>query len=267
MYKYDGLVIYQNHDDEGILEVVEKRGVRSLHFGSSAKQSSLSLDDPETLQLPYVRAMASWMLFKEQLESVLMIGLGGGTLARFLIYHFPEVRIRAVEYRSSVLKIARSHFGLPMDARLKVIIDDGDHYVRQQAITSEDQHDLILIDAFDVEGMSGSVASIAFFDACKSLLKPEGLLVMNLWGSESHLSDSCLAWLKGVFADKVISLPVRHRGNIIAIAFNQISQRYDLKLLQQRAKYLEQHFQIEFPVFLKDINKHNTFAIHNVINK
>ncbi|WP_306305967.1 hypothetical protein [Methylomonas koyamae] len=41
MYKYEGLVIHQSHDDEGVIEVVENNGERALHFGSPARQSSM----------------------------------------------------------------------------------------------------------------------------------------------------------------------------------------------------------------------------------
>jgi spermidine synthase len=267
MYKYDGLVIYQNHDDEGVLEVVEEKAVRSLHFGSSSRQSSISLYDPESLQLPYTRAMTSWLLFKETVEDALIIGLGGGSLARHLLYHFPECRVKAVEYRASVVKVARSHFGLPLDSRLKVIVDDGGSYVRQQAQTGAGQYGLILVDAFDSEGMAESIASIAFFDACKILLKPDGLLVINLWGSEAKLYGSCLHWLEQVFNEKVLILPVRNRGNMIAVAFNQSIPQLDMKALKIRANTLEQQYQIEFPKFLKDFNKHNSHSIQSVLAK
>ena len=267
MYKYDGLVIYQSHDDEGILEVVESNGIRSLHFGSTAKQSSLDLNDPETLQLPYARAMVSWLLFKDNVDKALVIGLGGGSLTRYMMHHFPDCRIRAVEYRESVVKIARSHFGLPLDARLKVIVGDGGDYIRQQARTIEGEYDIMFLDAFDVDGMAQSVASVAFFDACKTLLKPDGILAINLWGSESGLYSSCVDWLQDIFVDKVLILPVRNRGNIIVLAFNQAVGRYDLKDLQQKARQLEQRYEIEFPLFLKDLNKHNPYTIHTVVSK
>ena len=267
MYKYDGLVIYQNHDDEGVLEVVEEKGIRSLHFGSSSRQSSISLNDPESLQLPYTRAMTSWLLFKEEVDDALIIGLGGGSLARHLLYHFPECRLRAVEYRASVVKIARSHFGLPLDSRLKVIVDDAIDYVRQQAQSGEGQHDLILVDAFDSDGMAESIASIAFFDACKVLLKPDGLFVINLWGSEAKLFGSCLHWLEQVFNRKVLTLPVRNRGNMIAVAFNQGVPKIDIKALKARAIVLEQQYQIEFTKFIKDFNKHNSYSFQAVLAK
>jgi spermidine synthase len=267
MYKYDGLVIYQNHDDEGILEVVESNGVRSLHFGSTAKQSSIDINDPETLQLPYARTMSSWLLFKDKVDKAMVVGLGGGSLTRFLLYHFPECRVRAVEYRDSVVKIARSHFGLSLDSRLKVIVGDGGSYVRQQAQAGEGGYDIIFLDAFDVDGMAQSIASVAFFDACKMLLKSDGILAINLWGSESNLYSTCLEWLQDIFVDKVLILPVRKRGNVIVLAFNQAVGRYDFKTLQQKAKQLEEYYHIEFPLFLKDLNKHNPYTIHTVVTK
>ena len=267
MYKYDGLVIYQNHDDEGVLEVVEEKGIRSLHFGSSSRQSSLALTDPETLQLPYTRAMTSWLLFKAAVADALVIGLGGGSLTRHLLHHFPDCHVSAVEYRASVVKIARSHFGLPLDSRLKVIVDDADNYVRQHAKTQHERHDLIYVDAFDFEGMAQSVSSIAFFDACKRLLKQEGVLVMNLWGTETRIAGSCVDLLEQVFNEKVLLLPVRNRGNLVALAFNQGVTRSDVKTLKARALALEERYKIEFPKYLRDLIRHNPYAVHTIINK
>jgi spermidine synthase len=267
MYKYDGLVVYQNHDDDGILEVVEENGIRSLHFGSSSRQSSISLNDPESLQLPYTRAMTCWLLFKETVDDALIIGLGGGSLARYLLHHFSECRLRAIENRASVVKIARSHFGLPLDARLKVIVDDAGSYVRHHALSREGQYDLILVDAFDSEGLAESIASVAFFDACKILLKPDGIVVINLWGTEAKVFGSCLHWLEQCFNGKLLLLPVRNRGNMIAVAFNQGVPKFDMKALKTRAIELEQQYQIEFPKLLKDITKHNSHSIQAVISQ
>jgi spermidine synthase len=267
MYKYDGLVVYQNHDDDGVLEVVEQSGIRSLHFGSSSRQSSISLSDPEALQLPYTRAMTSWLLFKDSVDDALIIGLGGGSLARHLLYHFPGCRLRAVEYRASVVKIARSHFGLPLDTRLKVIVDDAGDYVRQQAQTQEGQFGIILVDAFDVEGVAPSITTLAFFDACKLLLKPDGILIVNLWATQSVLFAVCIRWLKQVFNDKVLLLPVRNRGNILAVVFNHGCTRHSMQDLKPKAVELERQYQIEFPSLLKDLTKHNPYTVHTVITK
>jgi len=266
MYKYDGRLIHQSHDDDGIIEVVELNGVRSLHFGSYPKQSSMRLAAPHKLQLTYVRAMTCWLLFKQTLaDDALIIGLGGGSLAKHLLHHFPECQLRAVEYRKSVVRIARSHFGLPLDPRLKIIVDDGGHYVCQRAETEREHYSLLFVDAFDHEGMAESICNEAFFEACKLLLKKDGMLIINLWGSGHPLFGQISQWLGRIFRWKLLLLPVRCKGNIIAFAFNDHSAFYSLRDLRTRAAALEERYQIEFPVFLKDLNTHNPNTLTNLI--
>ncbi|MGZ8903013.1 MAG: spermine/spermidine synthase domain-containing protein [Methylobacter sp.] len=267
MHKYDGRVVHQSHDDDGILEIVELDGVRSLHFGSDSRQSSMLLTNPDNLVLGYVRAMTSWLLFKHSLDDeVLIIGLGGGSLARHLLHHFPDCRLKAVESRKSVVKIARSYFDLPRDPRLKIIIGDGGQYVRSRTETYQEQYGVLLIDAFDHDGMAQSLCSESFFDACKLLLKKDGILVINLWGGTANpLFQTCASWIGRIFNWKILLLPVQGRGNIICLAFNENFPLASMKCLRTRALALELKYQIEFPTFLKDIKKYNTSTLNEVI--
>ena len=267
MYKYDGLLIHESHDDEGIIEVIDRNGVRSLHFGSFPRQSSMQLTDPHKLELAYVRAMTSWMLFKPTFDDdALIVGLGGGSLTKHLLQHFSDCRLKAVEYRKSVVKVARSYFGLPLDPRLKIIVDDGGDYIRQRAETYREHYSLLLIDAFDHEGMAASICSEAFFDACKAMLKKDGILVINLWGGTHNPEFQQVSmWIARIFNWQTVFLPVEDRGNIIALAFNSYTPRYSIKDLRTRALALEQYYQIEFPTFLKDLKKHNASTFNLVI--
>ncbi len=257
MYKYNGLLVHQSQDEQGILEVIEEKGVRSLHFGSSPKQSSMLVDEPNRLYSPYARAMMAWQLFKDNPDKLLMIGLGGGILTKYYLYHFPECRIKAVEYRKTVVKIARSHFGLPLDPRLKIVIGDGGQYIRKQARKQIDHHDLLIVDAFDQEGLAEPVKQQAFFDDCKSLLTDDGILIVNLWSTDKSLFEE-IAWYLGRSFDwRVLFLPVRKRGNVIAFAFSEKMPHITLKQLKSRAEYLKNQYQIEFPGFIRDFKKHN----------
>ena len=269
MYRYEGRVIHESHDDDGILEVVESDGVRSLHFGSFPRQSSMLLAEPDKLYLNYVRAMTSWMLFKPTLDDeALIIGLGGGSLTKHLLHHFPDCRLKVVEYRESVVKIARSHFGLPLDPRLKVIIDDGAKYVRQRTESQSEQYSLMFVDAFDHEGMASSISNHAFFDACKMLLKKDGMLVINLWGGAQQPPIPAGCPVAGTTFDwRILFLPVQDRGNIIGLAFNEEAPLHSMKDLRTRAIILEQLYQIEFISYLKEIAKHNSSVINNSIQK
>lgn len=265
MYKYNGIVVHQIHDDDGIIEVVDSGGIRALHFGSEARQSTMSLAEPDRLLSLYARAMMAWMLFKDQSDNLLMIGLGGGILPKYFLNTFPDGKIKVIEYRRNVVKIARSHFGLPLDSRLKIKVEDGAIYMRRQSVNHSAQHDLILVDAFDDEGMADVVTQAAFFDSCKTLLTADGMLVMNLWGTNKALFAE-IAWnLQQVFGENVLYLPVRGRGNVIGLAFNEKIHKLGLKELRIKALELESIYKVEFPNFVSDLKKHNPKTFHHVI--
>lgn len=267
MYKYDGLLVHQTHDEEGSIEVIDKKGERALHFGSHSRQSSMLLADPNQLNSLYAQAMMGLLLFNDSPKDILMIGLGGGTITKYLLHHFAECTIKVIEYRSSVLKVARSHFELPRDPRLKVKIGCGGEYISTQSKLAEEQHDLMVIDAFDHQGMALEVSSEKFFDGCRTLLKDDGLLAINLWGTNKDLFQE-VTWNMGrVFEWRILFLPVRKRGNIIGFAFRENAPKYSMKELREKANLLEQKYQLNFPQFVKDFKRNNTTVLNNVIKK
>jgi spermidine synthase len=74
------------------VEVSEEDGVRSLHLGGDAIQSAIRLDRPDELALDYTRAMMAFLLFQPSPREVLMIGLGGGSMARYIHQRMPGTR-------------------------------------------------------------------------------------------------------------------------------------------------------------------------------
>ncbi len=267
MYKYDGLLVYQTHDEQGSIEVIDTNGERALHFGSHSRQSTMLLKEPKQLNSLYAQAMMGLLLFNDSPKDILMIGLGGGTITKYLLHQFSECQIKVIEYRHSVLKVARSHFELPRDPRLKIKIGCGGDYISRQSKLTEEKHDLLVIDAYDHAGMALEVSSENFFDGCRTLLKDDGLLAINLWGSNKELFQQ-VAWNMGrVFEWKILFLPVRKRGNIIGFAFRENAPEYTMKQLRQKAKLLEQQYQIDFPTFVSDFKRNNTSVLDKVIKK
>lgn len=68
----------------------------------------------------------------------LILGLGGGLLAKFLHQKLPGCTVVGVEYDKAIVKVARGHFGLPADERLIVKVDDA-YNVMQQTSTADGQ--------------------------------------------------------------------------------------------------------------------------------
>jgi spermidine synthase len=258
-------MVHQIHDDDGIIEVVDNAGIRALHFGSEARQSTMSLAEPNKLLSLYARTMMAWLLFKEHSDHLLMIGLGGGVLPKYFLNHFPDTQIKVIEYRRNVVKIAHSHFGLPLSPRLKIKVEDAAVYMRRQSVKHSAQHDLIMVDAFDHEGMAEVVIQSAFFDSCKTLLTDDGMLVINAWGTNKALFAQIIWNLQQVFSDNILCLPVRGRGNVIVLVFNEKIPTLSLKQLRIRALELETLYQLEFPNFLSDLKKNNPHTFQRII--
>ena len=258
MQRYGGELIYHGRDEHGVLEVVDAHGVRSLHFGTSPKQSALYLRQPDRLELPYVRAMLSALLFIGDPGKVLLIGLGGGSLARFLLEQFPGSRVDAIERRSSVVKVAHDYFGLPHDARLVVHIGEANQLVETLGMHSGGEYDLILIDAFDHLGMDPSINALDFMLACAALLHPMGVLDINLWGSHPVSLKQSIALLKTCFPGKSLRLAVPNRGNVIGFGLGLESPNVKLKQLEPRARELEFRTGLEMPYFLRNLRGINS---------
>src|SRR4051812_44343848 len=77
--------------------VIEDQGVRALHFAPDQVQSAMRLAAPDALNFRYTREMMGWLLFLPKPREVLMLGLGGGSLAKFCFRQLPATRITVVE--------------------------------------------------------------------------------------------------------------------------------------------------------------------------
>ena len=95
------------------IEIVEEGGVRVLQIGGSAIQSAMRLDAPDRIELDYVRAMMAFLLFHPDPREVLMVGLGGGSMARFIHQRMPQTRVTVIEIDPGVVTVARKYFHFP----------------------------------------------------------------------------------------------------------------------------------------------------------
>ncbi len=123
--------------------------------------------------------MTAFLLFNPAPASILMIGLGDGCLARFLLQHNDHGRIHAVELRPLVVEVATRYFGLERDARLQISTGCGALHVAHHSGQHPGCHDVIIVDAYRGEGMAPEVTSAQFFANCHALLADDGMLVIN----------------------------------------------------------------------------------------
>ena len=259
MNKYHGRLIHRVEDELGEIEVVDDGLYRSLHFGTEPKQSSMLLADPVSLSLIYTRAMTTALLLCPAPQRFLLIGLGGGSLARFLLHHYPACHIDAVEFRPRVRDLAHSHFMLPNEPRLAIHIDDAGHFLRTADEERFTDYDAIFVDAFIGTGIARSVIGLSIYDACRSRLAPEGILSMNLWSGDFVRARDIIQDLGKSFGGNVMQLPVLGKENIIALAGTGYRLKKRLRTIANRATELERQTGVEYGIFLRQLRKHNSW--------
>jgi len=234
--------------DDGGLEVTEERGLRVLHLGSRAIQSAMRMNRPWDLELAYTRAMMGFLMFNPLPQDVLMIGLGGGSLAKFIRKQRPQTRITAVEIDPRVIAAARTHFELPPDdATLSVVEADGALYVRQHPGSA----DIILLDGFDAGNQVEALATQTFYAACRRALKPGGMLVVNLWWRDSEFAEY-FARLTRAFDGEVGWLSVQNKTNVIVFAFAEAGASARLDAGQPQRANLSRRWGLDLRGFARD---------------
>ena len=250
------------HDNQAsqLVEVAELDGVRSLYIGSDTIQSSMRLNSPDTLELAYARGMMSFLLFNANPSDVLILGLGGGSIAKFLYRFLLDTRTTVLEINPGVIEVARSLFYLPEnDARLLVIEGDGIAYLSEKSQAC----DVLMLDAYDANGVAPEMVSQAFFDQCARVLKADGILAVNLWGSDKNF-QVYFDRIKLSFGQRALMLRTGRPGNIIVLAFAKMPSELRWQALRERAKKLEQVYEIEFLQFTERLKDDNPCSEHRL---
>lgn len=162
--------------------VTTEDGVRTLAFRKGDVQSAMRLDDPDRLVLAYVRAMMLFALFVPRPRHILMVGLGGGSLAKFCYRHFPDCRITVVELRADVIALREQFYVPPDDGRLTVIHGDASAYVA----TVRNEFDVVMVDGFDETGLPAALVGAKFYADCRRALRRNGVLVANVFSYDAR---------------------------------------------------------------------------------
>ena len=234
------------------IAVSDGHGYRTLHVGGEAIQSTMRISDPWSLALDYTRCMMTFLLFHPEPREVLMIGLGGGSLAKFFHRRFRRTSVRVVELDERVAIAARTHFMLPPDdARLHVEIGDGAEALSPECC------DVLVVDAYHDEEHVPQLASAEFYDAAYLALAEQGVMVVNFM-DDDKLLDQYLRRMEAAFGGRVLAMKALYDPNILAFALKGLETRVSWETLRQRAQQLESRYELPFQRYVSRLRSMNT---------
>jgi spermidine synthase len=225
------------------VDISEEAGVRYLHFGSNWVQGAMRIARPWSLELAYTREMMAGLLLRggDWPRSALLVGLGAGSLAKFIYRNLPDCRITVIEINPQVEFVARQYFKLPDDpARLSVVIDDGADFM----LAGERRFDYILTDGFDPDARAGALDTLPFYQACRARLTENGLLGVNLLGRNKGFAAS-VERIRSAFDGRVAVLPSCDSGNTIVFATGGMPVAITLDDMRMRAQQLKKETRLD----------------------
>jgi spermidine synthase len=228
---------------------------RRMHFTNQATQSAMLLADPDALIAQYTRKMMAFLLFNPNPKHIVMIGLGGGSLAKFCYRHLAGSRITVVEISADVIAL-REEFCIPKDdERFRVVHDDGARYVERLG----EAMDVLLIDAFDADGIALSLAKSNFYGSAARQLTENGMLVMNFWGPCDRYVEN-LVQARAAFGNSLLLVPVSGDVNVLLFAFKQAPPQAITDELESVARRLQMRLTLDFPRYLRRICQGHSLA-------
>lgn len=169
-----------------------------------------------------------------------VLGLGGGSLCMFLRKCFCNLNLVAVDLDPVVFDIAKEHFQLKVDDKLKVEIKDGLDFLKEEAENGT-QYDAILFDMDSKDrsmGLSCPPKQFLHDSVLKDISKiltNTGYFILNLVCRDAELHDSIMDTLKLNF-NHILRIKLHEEVNEVVMASNE--QAYSLETLGQASKSL-----------------------------
>jgi spermidine synthase len=183
------------------------------HFdGSDAIQSEMNLANHDELTLSYVKHIMAALPVAARTRRILIVGLGGASMQRYLHKLLPDAVIETAELDPDMLDVAAKYFFFKQDDRQIVHLGDGRDFIEN----SRDKYDIIFLDAFGALSIPYRLATQEFLIAVKGRLADGGVACANLWDGEADYPDM-LKTYSTVFAELHL-VKCAYSGNSILLA-------------------------------------------------
>ena len=186
----------------GKIKVKESKGVRRLV--AEGYTQSRSLDDVG-------KTDHYWDRFRENLpqisndSKVLILGLGGGTIAEILTNKYDSLKIKGVEIDPTIVELGKKYFYL--DDSMDITVEDAGTYIGKDL----SKYDVICVDLFFKDKVSSLLDSKEFLIEVRDHLKKEGVVIINRIWRDQNEDNKIVKSMKEIFKYLKVT---RERGKV-----------------------------------------------------
>lgn len=224
----DGVVIEEAESAYNYIRVIEQEdGTRRLELNEG--QATHSIYHPSQLLTggPWDYYLAAPFFAPnveiEDLQNVLMIGLGAGTVPKQMTQIYGPIKIVGVEIDPEIVEVGRQFFDMT-EPNLEVVAQDGRYFL----MTDDRKYDLIGTDAYQQPYIPFQMTTQEYFQHVRDRLTPNGVAVINVGrtSTDFRLVHTIAGTMKAVFPNVYI-IDIPGTINSIVVATNQSSSPQD----------------------------------------
>jgi len=241
-------LLFTKESAEGLIEIFESNKLRYLTI-DTIEQTRIKLSRPDQLASPLHPYFLSSLLFTETPKHVLLGGLGGGAIARYLYNKQPEIKGKAIEISKTIATLAEQYFYFP-NKQWNITINDLKDGV-------EGCYDLMIIDIAHGNLTPDWLYSETMLLQLKNQLSCSGVLVINLLVTDAKSFSQVLVEIRKAFAGRTLCSSIPNHKNIVVYAFNQHPQYCSKQILHARVSKLTHIWGLDFSKLLAQLEQDN----------
>jgi len=227
-----GKVLYEEESAYSFIQVIEWKGERWLRLNEGEGIHSVWRPGPGLsegiwdyfLLAPYFTSYPR----ESTAQSLLVIGLAGGTVPTLYSRAFGPMRMVGVELDPAIIDVAYRYFGLSDLPFLETVATDGRLYLT----LTDEKFDVIAVDAYRPPYIPFHLTTIEFFRQTRSHLSPNGVVAVNAAHTRDDFSLVYVlsSTMQQVFPSVlIIDEPMGNAawGNSLVVGTNQTVQEDD----------------------------------------
>jgi spermidine synthase len=207
--------------------------------------------------LTYTRMMMSGLLMMSDPKNILIVGLGGGTLATALTELIPKAYIDVVEIDPAVFSVAKEFFNYTPNKNTRIILQDARVFTKRAASKSR-RYDLIMLDAFNGDYIPEHLMTREYLQETRAILSARGVVVANTF-SISRLYDHESETYFHVFGP-FINFTTNLSGNRIVLAsVNPLATNERIKQAAQDWHRRLEPYNVQITSFPKNFDRNQSW--------
>lgn len=239
-------VLHSEIIDEQLIEVREYAQYRWLQIGGDSIQGLMDVHTASQILLPNIQALMVSLLLSPAPAHVLNLGLGCGSIERFMQHHYRDSNVTSLESNAAVIRLAKSFFFVADE--INIVNSSAERFLA----SDKTFYDIIFCDIFNDEAHPACLYEDHFYADIFSCLDNKGVLAINLLPEDETDVLKILSPMKNYF-DSIALLEVPSHFNVVIYASNQ--RLPGLDELETAAQTLFNNTQLDLSVFPSRINR------------